>query len=113
MSNLHKKPQILFGVKSLLAGLFLVFTSSIFANTDIDSVTYNYMPADALKSSIQSSLSAQQVDLSGLEIDVDDKGTFNVSGDVDSKQSADTITKVIKEKQGVYMLYSKLNYPSM
>lgn len=119
--NNFQKAQNLFATKSLLAGLILAFassafTSSVFANTDFtstntDSVTYNYVPADALKSSIENNLRAQQVDLSGLEIDVNDKGIVNVIGDVDSKQAADTITHVIKEKQGVYALYSELSYP--
>ena len=113
MNNPHKIAQNLSGVKSLLAGLALVFASTAFADVDVDGVTYDYIPADTLKASIQQSLSAQQIDYSNLEIDVDDKGTVNVSGDVPSKQAANAITKVIKEKQGVYMLYSKLNYPSI
>lgn len=112
MNNPHRKTHNTLSVKSLFAGLALVFASTAFANTDIDDVTYDYMPADALKASIQESLSAQQIDYSNLEIDVDDKGTVNVSGDVTSKEAAKAITKAIKEKQGVYMLYSKLNYPS-
>ncbi len=113
MNNPQKIAQNISGVKSLLAGLALVFASTAFANTDVDGVTYDYIPADALKSSIQDSLSAQQIDYSNLEIDVDDKGTVNVSGNVTSKEAANAITKVIKEKQGVYMLFSRLNYPSM
>ncbi len=116
MNNLHNKTQTSFGTKSLLVGLMLAFAGSAYANTDFtntdtDSVTYNYMPADALKSSIENNLRAHQIDLSSLEIDVNDKGAVNVFGDVDSKQAADTITHVIKEKQGVYALYSKLSYP--
>ncbi len=113
MNNPHKKTQNIFSVKSLLAGLTLMFASTAFANTDIGTVTYDYMPADALKTSIENSLSAQQIDYSNVEINVDDKGIVSVSGDVASKEAATMISKLIKEKQGVYMLYSKLNYPSI
>lgn len=116
MNNLSNKTQTLFGTKSLFVGLMLAFASSVYANTDFtntdtDSVTYNYIPADTLKSSIEDNLRAHQIDLSSLEIDVNDKGAVNVFGDVDSKKAADTITQLIKEKQGVYALYSELSYP--
>ena len=44
MNNPHKIAQNISGVKSLLAGLPLVFASTAFANADVDGVTYDYIP---------------------------------------------------------------------
>ena len=97
------------GAKALLAGLGLVFASAAFA--DHASSTYHYYPADELKSSIQSSLTEQQIDVSALEIKVDEVGAVSAEGDVASKEAADSIAKVITEKEGVYSVYTRLVYP--
>jgi hypothetical protein len=97
------------GAKALLAGLALVFASAAFA--DHVSSTYHYYPADELKSSIQSSLTEQQIDVSALEIKVDEVGAVSAEGDVASKEAADSIAKVITEKEGVYSVYTRLVYP--
>lgn len=111
MKTINKNQGNFLGAKALLAGLGLVFASTAFA--DPASSTYHYYPADALKSSIQSSLTEQQIDVSTLEIKADETGAVSAEGDVASKEAADSIAKVISEKEGVYSVYTRLVYPQI
>ena len=97
------------GAKALLAALGLVFASAAFASPT--SSTYHYYPADALKNNIQTALTEQQIDISGLEIVTDEQGAVSVEGEVASKQVAETIAKVIDQKEGVYSAFTRLVYP--
>lgn len=109
MNMTDQKSGDFFKVKALLMGLSISFASTAFANPN--SSTYHYLPADTLKESIQSSLNEQQIDVSGVEIVVDEQGYVRVEGEVSSKQAADNIVNTIAHKDGVYSTYTKLSYP--
>jgi|GEM_PF-5893464 osmotically-inducible protein OsmY len=111
METVNQNQGIFLSGKALLAAVGLVFTSAAFANPV--STTYHYHSANELKSSIESSLADQQVDVSALEIKTDEAGAVSAVGDVASKEAADSIVKVLEEKDGVYSVYTRLVYPQI
>jgi osmotically-inducible protein OsmY len=103
-----------FAQQSLMFALGLMATSAVFANPAVKNQSepiYNYLPAEELKVNVESALSANQIDVSNLDIQVDEKGVVNASGNVESKQQADNITKIIKDTQSVYMVFGRFVYP--
>ena len=95
--------------KTLLVALGLFASSVAFANNS--EPTYQYLPPDVLKANIETSLNSHQIDTTQLDIQVDDKGIVNASGDVTSKEQAENITKIIQDTQSVYAVFGKFVYP--
>jgi len=95
--------------KSLFVTLGLLATSGAFAN--LNEPIYQYLPAGVLKQNIQATLSQHQIDVSQLDIQIDEQGIVNASGNVESKQQADNITKIIQDSQAVYAVFGKFIYP--
>ena len=95
--------------KSLIVALGLFASSVAFANAA--EPTYQYLPPDVLKANIETSLNTHQIDTTKLDIQVDDKGIVNASGDVESKAQAESITKIIQDTQSVYAVFGKFVYP--
>ena len=99
----------MFMQKSLLLALGLVAASAAFsAQSD---PMYQYLPADVLKQNIEATLSQHQIDASQLDIQTNDQGIVNVSGNVESKAQADNITNIIQNSQAVYAVFGKFIYP--
>lgn len=95
--------------KALLVALGLFASGVAFANSS--EPTYQYLPPDVLKANIETSLNTHQIDTTQLDIQVDDKGIVNASGDVASKEQAENITKIIRDTQSVYAVFGKFVYP--
>lgn len=95
--------------KSLFVALSLVAASAAFANQS--EPMYQYLPADVVKQNIEATLNQHQIDATHLDIQIDDQGIVNASGNVESKEQADNITKIIQESQAVYAVFGKFIYP--
>lgn len=99
----------MFMQKSLLVTLGLVAASAAFATQS--EPMYQYLPADVVKQNIEATLSQHQIDASQLELQIDEQGIVNASGNVESKEQADNITKIIQNSQAVYAVFGKFIYP--
>ncbi len=99
----------MFMQKSLLVALGLVAATTAFATQS--EPMYQYLPADVVKQNIEATLSQHQIDASRLDIQIDDRGIVNASGNVESKEQADSITKIIQDSQAVYAVFGKFIYP--
>lgn len=105
--------------KSWLVALGLLASSYAFANTGANAAVnasepiYHYRPAEVVKANIEAALNSQQIDTTQLEIQVDEKGVVNASGEVASRADADNITKIIQGTESVYAVFGKFVYPKL
>ncbi len=105
--------------KTLLVALGLVVSTFAFANNaanknvNASEPIYDYQPAEVVKANIEAALSNQQIDTTQLDIQVDEKGIVNASGEVASRDEADNITKIIQNTESVYAVFGKFVYPKL
>lgn len=105
--------------KTMLVALGLLASSYAFANIGANAgmnasePIYHYQPAEVVKANIESALNNHQIDTTQLDIQVDEKGIVNASGEVASRDEADNITKIIQGTESVYAVFGKFVYPKL
>lgn len=115
----HMLTKLVTTQKSWLVALGLLASSYAFANTGANTALnasepiYHYQPAEVVKANIEAALNSQQIDTTQLEIQVDEKGVVNASGEVASRADADNITKIIQGTESVYAVFGKFVYPKL
>jgi ABC-type transport system involved in multi-copper enzyme maturation permease subunit len=124
MSTFNTQKTSWLETKSFIAAISIAFASVTLTHTALansastnanlaktSEATYNYLPIEVVQKNIQDTLLAHQIDASGLEIQVDDKGVVNASGHVASKEEADNIVKMIQANEGVYAVFGRFVHP--
>lgn len=90
-------------ITALLAGSATVMAKG-------EAAMYNFLPSDTVVTNVKNSLQNQGIDVSAIQVDADAQGVVQLSGEVASKQEAETLTKLAKQADGVYAVLGSLRY---
>lgn len=91
----------------VLASALLSVGGQTFAS---DEPLYNFLPTATVIENVKANLQNHGIDSSNIQVNADAKGIVELSGQVGSKQEADTVAKVVKQSEGVYAVLAALRY---
>ncbi len=100
------KMQPLFKAVAVISTLIATSTSA-FA---LPEAQYQFLPTDTVVNNVKTDLQTQGIDPAAIQIEANADGVVTLSGTVDSKQQADTVSALVMKTAGVYAVLSALRY---
>lgn len=94
-------------LSSILTSLLLVASAEVMAQGE---PMYNFLPSDTVKEKVSYNLQVHGVDMSALDVKVDEQGVVRLSGEAYSKQQVETITRIVQGTEGVYGVLGNMRY---
>ena len=94
-------------MSSVLSGILMVSGAQAMAKGE---PMYDFLPSDTVVDNVKTTLQNNGIDVSNIQVDADAQGVVQLTGEADSKQQVEKITRLAQEADGVYAVLGELRY---